>query len=81
MCLVSGYKVVLGRARRVDFGCMKLQVYAFSCQLTVGIDLPSARMRSEGTVVGSVCVSVCYSTSYFFNVRSSHKRYDLLHRQ
>ena len=29
------------------------------------------------TVVGSVCIYVCYSTSYFPNVLSSHKRYDL----
>ena len=35
------------------------------------------------TVVGSVCVcvSVCYSTSHFSNVCSSHKRYDLLNGQ
>ena len=39
--------------------------------------LPSARMRSEGTVVGSVCLCVCYLTSHFSNVRLSHKRYDL----
>ena len=43
------------------------------------IILPSARMRSEGTVVGSVCLCVCVSvlTSHFSNVRLSHKRYDL----
>ena len=49
------------------------------------LSLPSARMRSEGTVVGSVCLCVCvsvrYSTSHFSNVRSSHKRYDLLNGQ
>ena len=38
-------------------------------------------MRSEGTVVGSVCLSVCYSTSHFSNVCSSHKRYDLFNGQ
>ena len=42
--------------------------------------LPSACMRSEGTVVGSVCVCVCvcYSTS---SVCSSYKGYDLLNGQ
>ena len=40
--------------------------------------LPSARMRGEGTVVVSVCLSVCYSTSHFSNVCSSH---DLLNGQ
>ena len=39
--------------------------------------LPSARMRSEGTVVGSVCLSVCYSISHSSNVCSSQKRYHL----
>ena len=29
------------------------------CSCRVCLSLPSARMRSEGTVVGSVCVSVC----------------------
>ena len=33
-------------------------------------------MRSEGRVVGSVCLCVCYSTSHFSNACSSHKRYD-----
>ena len=35
--------------------------------------LPSACMRSEGTVVGSGC----HLTSHFSNVCLSHKRYDL----
>ena len=47
----------------------------------VVISLPLARMRSEGTVVGSVCLSVCYLTSHFSNVRLSHKRYNLPNRQ
>ena len=38
--------------------------------------LPPVRMRSDGRVVGSVCLCVCYSTSHFSNVCSSHKRYD-----
>ena len=46
---------------------------------------PRRDMRSEGTVVGfvclSVCLSVCYSTFHFSNVCSSHKRYDLLNGQ
>ena len=36
-------------------------------------------MRSEGYIVGEL--SVCYSTSHFSNVFSSHKRYYLLNGQ
>ena len=49
--------------------------------LCIHCSLPSARMRSEGIVVGSVCLSVCLSVTHFSNVRSSHKRYDLLNGQ
>ena len=60
------------------------QLYNEQIAVTANIFIvnPRRACAARVTVVGSVCVfvclSVCYSTSRFSNVYSSHKRYDLL---
>ena len=51
------------------------------CICTKIITLGAHAQRGYGSCVLCVCLSVCYSTSHFSNVCSSHKRYDLLNGQ
>ena len=51
-----------GSHRQVCYGKLVRTV------VVLNYSLHSARMHSEGTVVGSVCLSVCVSISHFSNV-------------
>ena len=86
VCVVFGFRSTFDL---YSVGYLQFVSLHYTSFLTLGVHIvsrvtvfnPRRACAARVTVVVCVCLSVCYSTSHFTGVRSSHKRYDLLNRQ